>query len=39
MNWKRMDQLKTRRFAPVRWYHPGPEERFDARIQGKNRMR
>ena len=39
MNWKRMERLKDRWLPPVRWYHPWPEERFDARIQGKNRMR
>ena len=39
MNWKRMERLSNRWFPPVQWYHPWPEERFDARIRGKNRMR
>ena len=39
MNWERMGRLESRWLPPVRWYHPWPEERFDARIQGKNRMR
>lgn len=36
--WKRMHRLQSRWIPSVRWYHPWPEERFDARIQGKNRM-
>ena len=36
--WKRMDRLQRRWLPTVRWYHPWPEERFDARIRGKNRM-
>jgi len=39
MNWKRMGRLESRWLPPVQWYHPWPEERFDARIRGKNRMR
>jgi group II intron reverse transcriptase/maturase len=39
MNWERMGRLKDRWLPPVRTYHPWPEERFDARTQGKNRMR
>lgn len=39
MNWERMGRLGIRWLPPVRWYHPWPEERFDARIRGKNRMR
>lgn len=38
-NWKRMTRLQSRWLPEVRLYHPWPEERFDARIQGKNRMR
>ena len=37
--WKRMTRLQSRWLPEVRCYHPWPEERFDARIQGKNRMR
>lgn len=36
--WKRMHRLQSRWIPTVRWYHPWPDERFDARIQGKNRM-
>ena len=36
--WKRMHRLQSRWIPAVRWYHPWPDERFDARIQGKNRM-
>ena len=39
MNWTRMARLKDRWLPPARWYPPWPEERFDARTQGKNRMR
>lgn len=39
MNWKRMGRLESRWLPPVQWYHPWPEERFDARIRGRNRMR
>jgi group II intron reverse transcriptase/maturase len=39
MNWTRMGRLETRWLPPVRWHHPYPEERFDVRTQGKNRMR
>jgi len=35
MNWKRMERLKDRWFPPVRWYHPWPEERFDARSKAR----
>jgi group II intron reverse transcriptase/maturase len=38
-SWTRMGQLQRRWLPPVRWYHPWPEQRFDARTQGKNRMR
>jgi hypothetical protein len=39
MNWERMARLGNRWLPPVRWHHPWPEERFDARIQGRSRMR
>jgi group II intron reverse transcriptase/maturase len=38
MSWKRMERLEDRWLPPVRWYHPWPDDRFGARIQGKNRM-
>jgi group II intron reverse transcriptase/maturase len=39
MTWERMSRLEARWFPPARWCHPWPEERFDVRTQGKNRMR
>ena len=39
MNWKRMGRLEERWIPQVRWRHPWPEERFDATIRDKNRMR
>jgi len=39
MTWERMGRLADRWLPPVRWCHPWPEERFDVRTQGKNRMR
>ena len=39
MNWARMGRLVDRWLPPVQWHHPWPEQRFDANIQDKNRMR
>lgn len=39
MNWTRMSRIEARWFPPVRWHHPWPEERFDVKTRGKNRMR
>jgi RNA-directed DNA polymerase len=38
-NWARIGRLEERFIPPARSCHPWPAERFDARIQGKNRMR
>ena len=39
MNWTRMRRIGERWIPPVQWCHPWPEERFDATIRDKNRMR
>lgn len=39
MNWARMKPLVERWIPPARVLHPPPNERFDARIQGKSRVR
>jgi hypothetical protein len=38
-NWERMGRLEARWIPPVQWRHPWPEQRFDATIRDKNRMR
>ena len=39
LNWGRMTRLVERYLPRARIEHPWPEERFDARTQGKSRMR
>jgi hypothetical protein len=34
-----MGRLEARWIPPVQWRHPWPEQRFDATIRDKNRMR
>ena len=38
-NWQRMGRLSERWIPPVRILHPWPDERFDARTQGKSPVR
>ena len=39
LDWKRMDRLVTRWLPRVRVLHPWPDERFDARTQGRSPVR
>ena len=39
MSWERMCRLEDRWLPRARACHPWPQQRLDARIQGKNRMR
>jgi group II intron reverse transcriptase/maturase len=39
LDWKRMDRLATQWLPPARMTHPFPDERFDARTQGRSPVR
>jgi RNA-directed DNA polymerase len=39
VNWARMNRLATRWLQPARLTHPWPEQRFDARTQGRSPVR
>jgi RNA-directed DNA polymerase len=39
LTWERMRRLATTWLPPAKILHPWPEQRFDARTQGKSRMR
>ena len=39
LNWKQMDRLTTKWLPPARVWHPFPDARFDARIQGRSPVR
>lgn len=39
LTWERMNRLVTRWLPRVRVQHPWPEQRFDARIQGRSPVR
>jgi group II intron reverse transcriptase/maturase len=39
VNWERMDRLADRWLPKARILHPWPEQRFDARTQGRSRVR
>lgn len=39
MSWDRMRKLQRRWLPAVRFQHPWPDERFDARTRGRSRVR